>query len=132
MNELLDSFCALLDELFPGSDNVPRFSSLSKTTAELVYLNNYSEVAWLYENCRSSHPGEEINTVLRFMRLKNQKLVNEFIEASLEVYFSDPIVFEALTGRPLPLYPNANVLGSFNYNLLEPVYSRNVKKDEHD
>jgi hypothetical protein len=47
--------------------------------------------------------------------------VEGLIGHAVTLYFSTPVVSQALTGKPSPLFPHPSVMNEIDYDLLEPV-----------
>lgn len=73
---------------------------------------------------------EDADAAVRTLKALSPDLVDRFATEAVTAYFSEPAVARALTGRPVPLFPNHTVMADIDYDLLEPVYAARGLADD--
>lgn len=72
---------------------------------------------------------DDADAAVKALRALSPDLVDRFATEAVTAYFSEPAVARALTGRPVPLFPNHTVMADIDYDLIEPVYARGAADD---
>lgn len=66
----------------------------------------------------------EINTLLKALKKIDMQSINQFIELSMEFYFTHPKVLESIQDGRQTLFPNARTLPEIDFDLLIPVFEQ--------
>ena len=115
---------ALLNHMFPGTEEFPGFLDLVNKDELALSVKSIKEVALIYRAIQDQNYNLDINETIKLMKLDKTVDTVGFVNSALEVYFSQPEVISKLTGSPVPLFPNERILADVDYDLLEPVYKR--------
>jgi len=112
----------LLARMFPGEPerSVPAFDAIAAARLGERFAGLDEIDAFILKETEAAWP-EDVNVLLKALRSGAPDLVDHFIEQAVVLYFSTPAVSRALTGKPVPLFPNRTVMDDIDYDLLEPV-----------
>ena len=115
----------LLNEMFPGdvASGIPSFAQLSEFHSTTFCLQSHKG---LIEALAAIPVGTDVNLVLKKLKSDNFDATQSFIQKALEVYFTHPDVLGALRDGKITLYPHVRVLNDIDYDLLEPVMTKNL------
>lgn len=123
MNDTNSLTAKLLAAMFPGSPErgVPGFvgSDLLQRLHQRSALPEAMERLLIGEAALDF--SSDINILLKGLRKIEPELVSNFVEQAIMVYFSEPAVSRALTGKPSPLFPHTTTINDIDFDLLEPV-----------
>ena len=114
--------------MFPGdlSKSIPSITALDGFDESLV---TFKSIDILYEILISLDfkEADDINVFIK--NAKNQygnQAINAFIDDCISFYFGHGDVIAPLTNKQSPLFPNETVLNDIDFDLLEPVYLRDL------
>jgi hypothetical protein len=112
----------LLARMFPGEPerSVPAFDAIAAARLGERFAGLDEIDALILKETEAAWP-EDVNVLLKALRSGAPDLVGHFTEQVVVLYFSTPAVSRALTGKPVPLFPNRTVMDDIDYDLLEPV-----------
>ncbi|MGW9949510.1 hypothetical protein J2W92_004861 [Rhizobium leguminosarum] len=112
----------LLARMFPGEPerSVPAFDTIAAARLVERFAGLDEIDALILKETEAAWP-EDVNVLLKALRSGAPDLVDHFTEQAVVLYFSTPAVSRALTGKPVPLFPNRTVMDDIDYDLLEPV-----------
>ncbi|MGZ2505693.1 hypothetical protein [Rhizobium leguminosarum] len=112
----------LLARMFPGEPerSVPAFDAIAAARLGERFAGLDEIDALILKETEAAWP-EDVNVLLKALRSGAPDLVDHFTEQAVVLYFSTPAVSRALTGKPVPLFPNRTVMDDIDYDLLEPV-----------
>jgi len=117
-----------LHAMFPGdqSKNIPAIDLLNDFR---VKVKSFKQINTL-NNILTDMKFEESDQINEFIKKAKMKYgsveINQFINDCIEYYFGHKDVIAPLTNKPSPLFPNETVLDDIDFNLLEPVYLRDL------
>lgn len=104
-----------------GYSKLPPFSELniSKIDLNQSILEFFIREASLVDLDKIS-----INDFLSYMKKKDSSKVSEFINYSLDLYFTHPKVTSSIQNGRSVLFPHQRYLKDMDYDLLIPVFER--------
>lgn len=124
----LDALTLFLRAMFPGdlSKNIPAIDTLNNFDEALLSFMHVDAVSEIVVSLVFDE-SDQINEFIK--KAKNQygsTIINEFFNDCIEYYFGHGDVIVALTNKHSPLFPNETVLNEIDFDLLEPVYLRDL------
>jgi hypothetical protein len=115
--------------MFPG--DVGRGVPAARDTAAAARLEALlPELAEVDHLIAGAALPDDADAAVKALKALSPDLVDRFVTEAVTAYFSDPAVARALTGRPVPLFPNHTVMADIDYDLLEPVYAARGLADD--
>lgn len=113
----------LLTAMFPGSAErgAPGFLGADLLQRLDARSPEIRAMEFLLMNATQTNWPTDVNLLLKSLKKTEPELVSTFIEQATMVYFSEPAVSRALTGKPSPLFPSATAMAEMDFDLLEPV-----------
>ena len=119
---------SLLHAMFPGdpSEKVPAIDQLDDFEKNVKLFKNLQTLNNIVTELKFDER-DEINAFIKKSKTQyGSVVINEFVRECLEYYFGHKDVIVPLTNKQSPLFPNETVLGDIDFDLLEPVYLRNL------
>ena len=114
--------------MFPGdqSKNIPSIDVLNDFDEKVLSFKNMDALSEIVISLEFDE-SDQINEFIK--KAKSQygsSIINEFINDCIEYYFGHSDVIMPLTNKHSPLFPNETVLNDIDFDLLEPVYLRDL------
>jgi len=124
----LGTLTIFLRAMFPGdqSKNIPSIDVLTDFDEKVLSFKNMDAVSEMIISLEFDE-SDQINEFIK--KAKSQygsPIINEFINDCIEYYFGHSNVIMPLTNKHSPLFPNETVLNDIDFDLLEPVYLRDL------
>lgn len=119
----------LLKSMFPGDSRncIPSIVNLYDYQQRILTIDGVEKFTSIITSHNYSE-NDEINSFISLCKLDDaDDIVKNFIADCVSYYFGHSLVITPLTNKKSPLFPNETVLDHINYELLEPVYMRDVK-----
>ena len=124
----LGTLTIFLRAMFPGdqSKNIPSIDVLNDFDEKVLSFKNMDVLSEIVISLEFDE-SDQINEFIK--KAKSQygsPIINEFINDCIEYYFGHSDVIMPLTNKHSPLFPNETVLNDIDFDLLEPVYLRDL------
>lgn len=124
----LGNLTIFLRAMFPGdqSKNIPSIDVLTDFDEKVLSFKNMDAVSEIIISLEFDE-SDQINEFIK--KAKSQygsPIINEFFNDCIEYYFGHSDVIMPLTNKHSPLFPNETVLNDIDFDLLEPVYLRDL------
>lgn len=123
--EILISF---LHAMFPGeqSKNIPAIDLLNDFGIKVKSFKNTNTLNNILIDLKFDE-SDKINEFIKKAKMQYGSVeINQFVNDCIAYYFGHKDVIAPLTNKPSPLFPNETVLDDIDFNLLEPVYLRDL------
>jgi len=124
----LGTLTIFLRAMFPGdqSKNIPAIDLLNDFDKKVLSFQNMEALSAIVISLEFDE-SDQINEFIKKAKSQYGSLiVNEFINDCIEYYFGHTDVIMPLTNKNSPLFPNETVLNDIDFELLEPVYLRDL------
>jgi len=119
---------SFLRAMFPGDKplNIPSIDVLGDFGESVLSFKNVEAMTDIVISLEFDE-SVPINEFIKDAKKQcGNPLINDFINDCLEYYFGHSDVIRPLTNKHSPLFPNETVLNDIDFDLLEPVYLRDL------
>ena len=114
--------------MFPGdqSKNIPSIDVLNDFDEKVLSFKNMDALSEIVISLEFDVSGQINEFIKKAKSQYGSLIINEFINDCIEYYFGHSDVIMPLTNKHSPLFPNETVLNDIDFDLLEPVYLRDL------
>ena len=124
----LGTLTIFLRAMFPGdpSKNIPSIDVLNDFDEKVLSFKSMDVLSEIVKSLEFDE-SDQINEFIKKAKSQySSPIINEFINDCIEYYFGHSDVIMPLTNKHSPLFPNETVLNDIDFDLLEPVYLRDL------
>ena len=123
-----DVLISFIHAMFPGNQpqNVPAIDLLNDFEESVKSFKNVNFMNDIIIELNFDEL-DEINEFIKKAKIKYGSVeINVFVNHCIEYYFGHKDIITPLTNKQSPLFPNETVLDDINFDLLVPVYLRDL------